>query len=291
MRVKLIRAASMRLALTEAHRLMGPEALILHSRKIGNDVEVSVATDSEETLDHREQWSDALAFHQIPARLAEQWRGQTPDSAVVGSFRFGEVGIERPLLLVGPPGAGKTTTTVKLAARMVLAGTRPTVINADQNRAGAGKQLAALCRILKANFIDTAGSARRQRQPPKIPATLIDLPGMDPFNSGEMAMMARMIEQVSGIAALVLPAGLDVQDSAEMAARFHAAGATMLIPTRLDMTSRLGGVIAAAEAAPFTLSVAGTSSLMDKRLEPLTPAFLTQRLLNWNKQEATARAA
>lgn len=291
MRVKLIRAATMRLALTEAHRLMGPEALILQSRKIGNQVEISVATDAEETLDHREQWSEALAFHQVPERLVEQWRGRTPDAAMAETFRFGGIGYERPLLLVGPPGAGKTMTAVKLATRLVLDGIKPTVINADQNRAGAGQQLAALCRVLKADFIDTGGAARERRRTPKSAATLIDLPGMDPFNDGEMATMSRMIEQVSGIAALVLPAGLDVQDSADIASRFHAAGATLLIPTRLDLTRRLGGVIAAAEVAPYTFSLAGTSGSMAQALEPVTPSFLTKRLLGHDRQEATTNAA
>jgi flagellar biosynthesis protein FlhF len=291
MRVKLIRAATMRLALTEAHRLMGPEALILQSRKIGNQVEISVATDAEETLDHREQWSEALAFHQVPERLAERWRGRTPDAALAETFQFGGIGYERPLLLVGPPGAGKTMTAVKLATRLVLDGIKPTVINADQNRAGAGQQLAALCRVLKADFIDSGGAARTRRRAAKTAATLIDLPGMDPFNDGEMATMSRMIQQVSGIAALVLPAGLDVQDSADIAARFHAAGATLLIPTRLDLTRRLGGVIAAADVAPYTFSLAGTSGSMSQALEAVTPSFLTKRLLGHDRQEATTNAA
>ncbi|SIR19143.1 GTP-binding protein [Acidiphilium angustum] len=291
MRVKLIRAGSMRLALAEAHRLMGPEALILQSRSVDNDVEISVATDSEETLDHREQWGDALAFHQVPTQLAERWRNQAPDTAVASTFRFGGVGYERPLLLVGPPGAGKTMTTVKLATRLVLDGIRPTVINADQNRAGAAAQLAALCRILKAEFIDTEASDQARRRRSKSGPTLIDLPGMDPFNDTDMATLSQMIEQVSGVAALVLPAGLDVQDSADMAARFHAAGATMLIPTRLDLTRRLGGVLAAAEAAPLILSHAGTSGSVTDGLEPMTPAFLTRRLLNQNSKEAIAHAA
>ena len=36
-----------------------------------------------------------------------------------------------PLLLVGPPGAGKTLTVARLAARLVLAGTAPLVVTAD----------------------------------------------------------------------------------------------------------------------------------------------------------------
>ncbi|MDD2876812.1 MAG: GTP-binding protein [Acidiphilium sp.] len=294
MRVKLIRAASMRLALAEAHRLMGPEALILESRKVGGDVEISVAADPEETLDHREQWRDALAFHNVPTQLAARWTNKTPEAAVSDSFRFGRVDFTRPLLLVGPPGAGKTMATVKLATRLVLDGIRPTVINADQNRAGASAQLSALCRILRADFIDTAAKVTTRRRRVRRGPTLIDLPGMDPFDDKEMATLRTMIESVSGVAALVLPAGLDAHDSAEIAQRFHAAGASMLIPTRLDMTRRLGGMIAAADAAPLVFSHAGTSGRVTDGLEPITPQFLTRRLLDHNQKnqkEMTAHAA
>lgn len=294
MKIKLIRAATMRAALTEAHRLMGPDALILESRKVGVGIEISVAVDPEETLDHREQWHEALAFHRVPADLAGRLRRVPPDRAVADTFRFGAVDFNRPLLLVGPPGAGKTMTTVKLATRLVLDGIRPTVINADQNRAGASAQLAALCRILRADFIDTAtheagGSRARRRRPTS--ATLIDLPGMDPFDDQEMSTLRHMIDQVQGVAALVMPAGLDAQDSAEMAERFHAAGATMLIPTRLDLTRRLGGMVAAAAAAPLVFSHAGTSGRITEALEPMTPQFLARRLLDHNRSAGHAHAA
>lgn len=298
MRVKLIRAASMRLALAEVHRLMGPDALILDRRKIGDDVELSVAADPDQPLDHREQWREALEFHNVPKLLADRWSAEVPESAMSGSFRFGQVDFNRPLLLVGPPGAGKTMTTVKLATRLVLDGIKPTVINADQNRAGASAQLSALCRILRAEFVDAGapgrsrsrgGQPRRCRSSPR--PTLIDLPGMDPFDDHEMATVRSIIDSVSGVAALVLPAGLDVNDSVEIATRFHAAGATMLIPTRLDLTRRLGGLLAAAAATPLTFSHAGTSGRVTDGLEPVTPAFLASRLFNHDQPERRVHAA
>lgn len=293
MRVKLIRAASMRLAFAEAHRLMGPDALILDSRRHGSGVEVTVAVDPEQPPEVGTQWREALEFHRVPGRLARQWVGKTPDVAIAGSFRFGAIPFDRPLLLAGPPGAGKTMTTVKLATRFVLDGVKPTVINADQNRAGASAQLAALCKILRAEFIDTAraGGPSRRRGRGRSRPTLIDLPGMDPFNDREMTMLREMIDQVSGVAALVLPAGLDANDSAEMAERFHAAGVTALIPTRLDLSRRLGGLVAAADAAPLMLTQAGTSGRVVDALETVTPAFLADRLLGFGMGEGMAHAA
>lgn len=290
MRVKVIRAASMRLAFAEARRTLGPDALILDSRKRGRNVEITVAVDPEQPPDPDNPWRAALSFHGIPGTVAQRWGRKSPQTAVAESLRFGKLDFSRPVLLVGPPGAGKTLTTVKLATRLVLGGIRPTVINADQNRAGAAAQLSALCRILRAEFVDSAtGQARSRRKYAGRP-TLIDLPGMDPFDQVEMHTLKTMLEHVSGVAALVLPAGLDSVDSAEIASRFHAAGATVLIPTRLDLARRLGGLVAAAEVAPLVLTEAGTSGRVTDALEPVTPAFLIDRLLAQTNRESSADA-
>lgn len=293
MKIKLIRAASMRLALAEAQRLMGPDALILGRRKIGNDVEISVAADPEQPLDHREQWREALQFHKVPKRLVDHWLDTAPEAAMAQSFRFGRINFDRPLLLVGPPGAGKTMTTVKLAARLVREGVKPTVINADQSRAGASAQLSALCKVLRTPFIDTGGAKKTSARRPKSPSgpTLIDLPGMDPFDDRELALVRTILGEISGAAALVLPAGLDVHDSAEIALRFQAVGVTMLIPTRLDLTRRLGGMFAAADVAKLTFCQAGTSGRVSDALEPVTPDFLTKRLFHHGQQEMAVHAA
>lgn len=292
MKVKVIRAASMREAFAEAHRVLGPEALILDSRRKGREFEITVALDAEQPRDLSNPWREALSFHGIPTEIAKRWEVQAPDTAITGTLAFGKLDFDRPLLLAGPPGAGKTMTTVKLATRLVLAGFRPTVINADQNRAGASAQLSTLCKILRAEFIDSAsarGRGRRQRMRPR--PTLIDLPGMDPFDKADMDMLRSMLEEVSGVAALVLPAGLDASDSAEIAGRFHEAGATSLIPTRLDLSRRLGGLVAAAGATQLALTEAGTSGRIADALEPVTPAFLADRLLSQMNGERAAHAA
>ena len=120
---------------------------------------------------------------------------------------------------------------------------------------------------------------------------LIDLPGMDAFSDDDMALLHDMIDAVSGTAVLVMPAGLDPAESAEIAERFHDAGATALIPSRLDLSRRLGGMVAAADAAPFILVEAGISGRIVNGLEPLTPGFLAGRLLGQHRKDIPAHAA
>ena len=58
-------------------------------------------------------------------------------------------GTARPLLLAGPPGAGKTLTVARLATRHGDgAAQKPLVVTADGKRAGAAEQLAAFTRLL-----------------------------------------------------------------------------------------------------------------------------------------------
>jgi len=77
---------------------------------------------------------------------------------------------------------------------------------------------------------------------------------------------------------LVLPAGLDAEESAELARAFHALGARHMVATRLDIARRLGGVVAAA-AEGLALAEAGTGAQVPEGLSVLTPAWLAARLM------------
>jgi len=73
---------------------------------------------------------------------------------------------------------------------------------------------------------------------------------------------------------LVLPAAFDSTESGEMARIFAAIGARRLIPTRLDIARRLGGLISAAHQGGLAFADAGTASQVADGLTPLTPRVL-----------------
>jgi hypothetical protein len=85
------------------------------------------------------------------------------------------------------------------------------------------------------------------------------------------------------VVALVLPAGLDPAEAADLAVAFAEAGASLLIVTRLDLARRLGGVVAAAAAARLPLTEAGIGPGAADGLVRLTPAFLATRLMQTGK--------
>ena len=117
----------------------------------------------------------------------------------------------RPLLLAGPPGAGKTLTAARLATRLVMAGITPLIITADGKRAGAVEQLAAFTRLLGveltvANQPVVLGRALARRQPGA--PVLIDAPGSDPFDPAQREELTMLAATADAETVLVLPAGL-----------------------------------------------------------------------------------
>lgn len=187
-----------------------------------------------------------------------------------------------PLMLVGAPGAGKTLMTAKLAADYVMQGQRPFVITTDTARAGGVEQLKAFLDIMQLPLGVAATAAQLQEkllQAPPGAAILIDTGGLNPFDGQEMKDLARLIAVQRMETALVMAAGTDAEESAEMAMAFEILGVSRLIPTRLDFTRRLGGLLSAAERAALSFTCASHTSQVAHGIMPLSADALADMLL------------
>ena len=298
MRLKIYRAASMAEAMGLVRAELGAEALILSTRRVGQGVEVTAALEpsAEEpvlpvlpapavaALGGMASHERALVWHGIPPEIARRLSGASLAESLAAMLRFGSLPLLEhgpPLLLAGPPGAGKTLTVARLATRLVLAGTPPLVITADGRRAGAAEELAAYTRLLGIDLVvaNTPATLMRalQRRAAGAPV-LIDTAGVSPFAPGQMGAVAALGAAVAAMPVLVLPAGQDPQEAADHAAAFAAAGVRHLLPTRLDMARRLGSIVTAAIGGGMTLSEAGTGQGANDGLSRLTAEFLAARL-------------
>lgn len=291
MRLKTFRAPRMADAMALLRDELGPEAVILATRRTAHGVEVTAALEPEEPLlippagavPLPAPMRGPLAFHNAPASLAAALGRAPLDQALGRALGFAALpdARERPLMLVGPAGAGKTLTCAKLAARLVLGGAPPVVTTTDGQRAGATAQLAAFTGVLgltlavaqSAGALSKALAHRAPRQP-----ALIDTAGCDPFDPHQAVVLHGLARAVDAELVLVLPAGLDAAEAADLARAFAALGARHLLPTRLDAARRLGAVLAAAEAGPMLITEGGTSPEVVDGLEPLSPARLAARL-------------
>jgi len=285
MRLRLFRAAGMNDAMAQLRDALGPDAVILSTRRVAGGVEVTAAVEPAEPLlilpHAMPATADPIAWHNPPPVLASRLSGGDLAVALAEALSFAALPDERPMLLAGPPGAGKTTTCAKLAARGILAGAPPLVVTTDGARAGAVEQLAAYTRVLGVTLAvaPTPGTlvkalARRLHGQP----VLIDTAGIDPHDPEQAAMLEALVQAASAASVLVLPAGLDPEDAADLAVAFRTLGAAHLLPTQLDLGRRLGGVLAAA-AAGLALTEAGTGPGAADGLTPITPVWLAARLL------------
>jgi flagellar biosynthesis protein FlhF len=287
MRLKLFRAATMAEAMAQVRVELGADALILGTRRVAGGLELTAAL---EPLDEKPPPPPdparlaLLQFHAVPAALHPGLHTGALDAALAATLAFGTLPLDAdapPLLLCGPPGAGKTLTVARLATRLVLDGAMPLVITADGKRAGATEQLAAFTRLLGVNLIVachplTLGRALARRG--DAAPVLIDAPGCDPFVAAQVEELAALAGTAAARLVLVLPGGLDPAEAADLAAAFAAVGAACLVVTRLDQTRRLGSVLAAAAGGRLALTEAGIGPGAADGLVPLTPAFLADRL-------------
>jgi len=264
---------------------LGPDALILSTRRVGEGVEVTAALepapDAAPTPEPDNAHNAALAWHGMPTRLIDALgQGQLVDR-LSNTLSFAALPLgDTPLLLAGPPGAGKTLTIAKLATRLVIAGQTPLVVTSDGQRAGAPEQLAAYTRLLGLTLLVASAPpalsralARREGNAP----VLIDTPGLDPFDPVARDEVIGLASTAGAVTVLALPAGLDPAEATELAEAFIDAGATLLLATRLDLCRRLGGVLAAASAG-LALTEAGIGPGAADGLRPFTPEFLADRL-------------
>jgi flagellar biosynthesis protein FlhF len=286
MRLKLYRAASVAEAMAQLRDDLGPEALILSTRRVADGVEITAGLDVAEapTPAGPAHVSAGLAFHGMPAALAARLAGHDLASALRGALRFGPLPLARhgpPVLLAGMPGAGKTLTVARLATRLVLDGISPLVITADGRRAGAAEELAAYTRLLGIGLVvastpATLARALGQRQLGM--PVLIDTAGINPFAADELDDLRALAGMARAEPVLVMPAGQDPAEAEDQALAFTPLGTRHLLPTRFDLARRLGSVLGAAAAADLILTEAGIGPGATDGLASLTPEFLAERL-------------
>jgi len=292
------------LGLVRAH--LGPSAVIVSTQEDDRgSARVTAALDDDlqlppepvEASPHHfdRVIAQALSSHgvapeisELILRAAHARAGESPRTALaqgLGSlFRFEPLlpTNARPIMLVGPPGGGKTVTAAKLAARAVMAGQATRLLTTDMVRAGGVAQLEAFAKILRTPFQPVEGPERLGTALASCdPAEhiIIDTTGINPFSAEDTRELATLTACCDAEPVLVFAAGGDANETVAMAEIFRDLGCARLVVTRLDTVRRLGSLLSVANTLELCFAELGVAPDISDGLLAFTPKLLARLLL------------
>jgi flagellar biosynthesis GTPase FlhF len=206
------------------------------------------------------------------------------ESAIAAGIKVGQGLLPLPdqgrrIALIGPPGAGKTTALVKLAAQASSVSRGDTVlVNLDAYRPGAEEYLAQVGDTLRIPVLSEGTREVQKGLPEADGLILIDtdarLHASDP---GAVAVRATLKRLRPDVIALVLPATWRAADLADALTRYQACQPTHLVFTGIDLTVRYGGVLSMALVSGLPVACVITTGRFDSGTRLFRPeAFLQQ---------------
>jgi flagellar biosynthesis protein FlhF len=154
----------------------------------------------------------------------------------------------RVVAVVGPTGAGKTTTLAKLAARAVAAGRDVAIVTLDTYRVAAVEQLRAFADRLDVplEIAFTPQDLRRALQQfGDKQRVFVDTTGRSPLDRDAMQALAGTLHGKNVATMLCLPAQTRAADAALVLDRYDVLGIDMVALTKWDETLSPGEALSA----------------------------------------------
>lgn len=226
--------------------------------------------------------------------------GRAAAEEILGRFRadarLGSPGAGNAMVaLVGPPGAGKTTTLIKLAVTYGLSARRPPLlVSADNCRIAAADQMRTYAAILGVGF-ELVETTRALEQALHLHRSkdlvLIDTPGFSPADMDAAAELARFLSERQDIDThLVLSASMKSADITRAVDRFEIFRPSKLLFTRLDETGPLGPVLSEAVRTSKPVSFLSAGQQIPEDLEPAEAGRILERILPGCGEDSRAAA-
>jgi flagellar biosynthesis protein FlhF len=288
-RIRLFTAPTLEAAMMQVRQDLGVDALIIETQERPGQIQVVATTEpqpakavplklkrlvDEAPLFQKAATPDVIArilsFHQTPAHIIEQILKNLPRQlehitaemalaqAMAPVFTWPLLDFStqtQPVVLVGPPGVGKTVTLTKLAVEALIQKRRVRLITTDTFKSGAVAQLQQLAARLDVAFqaLDSpaACASANMRAHLSGELLLVDTPGINPFLQSDTDLLQSYTEMIDGQLVFTMSAGGDAQECTDLAACFRAMGATAMIVTKLDLTRRLTAVMAMMTVIPM----------------------------------------
>ena len=243
-----------------------------------------------------EELTEAMLRHAVPEEVMDHILScatviglENPGNALVAAIEhlYGFKPLQqgphnKAFMVVGPPGSGKTLVAAKMATRAALQDMKVGVITTDTVRAGGVEQLQAFTKLLQIDLQMVKTPKRLEIALQNMQGyhqIIIDTAGLNPFDQSDVKTLANFIGAGNIEPVLALPAGGDAEESGEMARVFASLGAQRVIPTRIDIARRLGGLLSAAHQGQLAFADAGNTAKVADGLTTLSPEKLARLLM------------
>jgi signal recognition particle subunit SRP54 len=192
------------------------------------------------------------------------------------------------LMLVGLKGAGKTTTTAKLALHLRRLGESPLMVAADPERVAAVEQLVALGKQLnlpvhapgdRARPTDVCKAALKAAKEQNASIVLVDTVGQVQLDPDRLKELVGLRDLLDPSEVLLVADAMTGQEAVHAAEEFNnAVGLTGLILTKLDGDARGGAALSIRAVTGVPIKFVGTGEKADA-LEPFHPDRFASRIL------------
>ncbi len=192
------------------------------------------------------------------------------------------------LMLVGLQGAGKTTTSAKLAAHLTgPKGGDVLLVSTDVHRPAAREQLARLAADLGVACVSSdhgtavaiANEALAQARREKFRWLIVDTAGRLHVDADMMAEAQALHAAIAPHETLFILDAMAGQDAVNSALAFHQAlPLAGVIATKADGDARGGAILSVREVTGLPIKLLGTGEKLDA-LEPFEPRRLASRIL------------
>lgn len=192
------------------------------------------------------------------------------------------------IMLVGPQGSGKTTTTGKLALHLSKQGRRPLLVAADPYRPAAVRQLEVLAGKLGmpvvaavpgTSVLETARGVRKRAEDLSRDVVLVDTAGRIHVDEDLMHELQQLKEILAPDDILLVVDAMTGQDAVRLAESFEKRlGLTGIILTKIDGDARGGAALSIRAVTQRPIKFIGTGEKLEA-LEAFHPDRMASRIL------------
>jgi flagellar biosynthesis protein FlhF len=241
----------------------------------------------------RKEIEDMLELHRVPRALARAL-AQDADASLISDLCLAlstaldkrmrmeplDAKTQRPLLVVGPYGAGKTSVAAKLAAQARLLEREVWLAATDVESAGQRERLETFAAHLDVDLLATpspqllADAVALAREAGAL--LIADSAGFDPRRPPQEFLGYASTADIELVG--VVSATTDAEDAGEIASALAQLGAKRLIVTGLDLARRKGSLTQIA-CSGLGIAHVTRAPYLAQGLDTLTPLTLSRILL------------